>query len=57
VKKEAPVNFLIDPLDRRPTLRFADVMVHEWVGGKHACVNLIGVSPLVRLRVGALTVE
>jgi len=47
VKKEAPVNFLTDPLERRSTLRPADVMVYGWVGGKHACVdlNLLGVGP------------
>ncbi|GJZ35447.1 hypothetical protein Tco_0581264 [Tanacetum coccineum] len=33
VKKEAPVN----------------VLVFGWVGGKHACVDLTGVSPLVGL--------
>jgi hypothetical protein len=27
-----------------------DVMVHEWVGEKHACVDLTEVSPLVGLR-------
>ena len=36
------MNFLIDPLDRRSTFMFTDVMVYGWVGGKHACVNLIG---------------
>jgi len=51
VKKEAPVNFLTDPLDRRSTLRPAEVMVYGRVGGKHACVDLIGVSPLVGLGV------
>ncbi|GJR21241.1 putative reverse transcriptase domain-containing protein [Tanacetum coccineum] len=48
-KKEAPVNFLTDPLDGRSTLRPADVLVFGWVGGKHACVDLIGVSLLVGL--------
>ncbi|GJX36638.1 hypothetical protein Tco_0248195 [Tanacetum coccineum] len=48
-KKEAPMNFLTDTSDERSTLRPADVLVFEWVGGKHACVNLIGVSPLVGL--------
>ncbi|GJR20683.1 reverse transcriptase domain-containing protein [Tanacetum coccineum] len=47
--KEAPVNFLTDPSDGRSTLRPADVLVFGWVGGKHACVDLIGVSPLVGL--------
>jgi len=56
VKKEVPVNFLTDPLDRRSTARPADVMVYGWVGGKHACVDLTGVSPLVGLGVRPFTV-
>nr|GEW59619.1 hypothetical protein [Tanacetum cinerariifolium] len=48
-KKEVPVNFLTDPSDRRSTLRPADVLVFDWVGGKHACVDLTEVSPLVGL--------
>ena len=47
VKKDVLVNFLTDPLDRRSTLRPADVMMYRWVGGKHACVDLTRVSPLV----------
>jgi len=57
VKKEAPVNFLTDPLDRRSTLRPADVMVYGWVCGKHACVDLTEVSPLVGLGVRPFIVE
>ncbi|KAL4589776.1 hypothetical protein LXL04_002686 [Taraxacum kok-saghyz] len=49
-KKEAPVNFLTDPLEGRSTLRPADILVFGWIGGKHACVDLTGVSPLVGLR-------
>ncbi|KAJ0910633.1 putative exostosin [Helianthus annuus] len=45
-KKEAPANFLTDPLEGRSTLRPADILVFGWVGGKHACVDLTGVSPL-----------
>ncbi|MCI38670.1 auxilin-like protein, partial [Trifolium medium] len=56
VKKEAPVNFLTDPLEGRSTLRPADVLVHGWVGGKHACVDLTGVSPLVGLTTEDFTV-
>jgi len=56
VKKKAHVNFLTDPLDRRLTLRPADVMVYGWVGGKHACVDLTGVTPLVGLGVRPFTV-
>jgi len=56
VKKEAPVNFLTDPLDKRSTLRSADVMVYGCVGGKHVCVDLTGVSPLVGLGVGPFIV-
>jgi len=56
VKKEAPVNVLTDPLDRRSTLRPANVMVYGWVGGKHACVDLTGVSPLLGLGVRAFII-
>ena len=56
MKKEAHVNFLTDPLDRRSTLRPADAMVYGWVGGKHACVDLTRVSPLVGLGVRPFTV-
>ena len=49
-KKEAPVNFLTDPVEGRSTLRPADILVFGWAGGKHACVDLTGVSPLVGLR-------
>jgi len=50
-KDQAHVNFLTDPLDRRSTFRPTNVMVYGWVGGKHACVDLTGVSPLVKLGV------
>ncbi|KAJ0511787.1 putative exostosin [Helianthus annuus] len=49
-KKEAPVNFLTHPLEGRSTLRPADILVVGWEGGKHACVDLTGVSPLVGLK-------
>ncbi|GKB32178.1 hypothetical protein Tco_0871579 [Tanacetum coccineum] len=49
-KKEAPVNFLTDPLEGRSTVRPADILVFGWAGGKHACVDLTRVSPLVGLR-------
>jgi len=51
VKKEALVNFLTDPLNRRSIFRPAYVMVYGWVRGKHACVDLTEVSPLVGLGV------
>lgn len=47
VNKEAPVNFLSDPLDERLTHRPTNIMVYEWIRGKHACVNLFKVSTLV----------
>jgi len=50
------VNFLTDSLDRRSTLRLADIMVYGWVGGKQACVDLTEVSPLVGLGVRPFTV-
>ncbi|MCI29381.1 auxilin-like protein, partial [Trifolium medium] len=56
VKKEAPANFLTDPLEGRSTLRPANVLVYGWVGEKHACVDLTGVSPLVELTTGDFTV-
>ncbi|KAL6545127.1 hypothetical protein OROHE_009792 [Orobanche hederae] len=56
VKKEAPVNFLTDPHEGRSTLRPADVLVYGWEEGKHACVDLTGVSPLLSLRDGSFTV-
>ncbi|KAJ0483535.1 putative exostosin [Helianthus annuus] len=49
-KKEAPVNFLTDPLEGRSTLRPADILGFGWEEGKHACVDLTGVSPLVGLK-------
>ncbi|KAK2400699.1 hypothetical protein QL285_050372 [Trifolium repens] len=45
-------SFLTDSQEGRSTLHLADVMVYGWVGGKHACVDLTGVSPLVGLGVG-----
>ena len=44
------MNFLTDPREGRYTLRPADILVFGWAGGKHACVDLTGVSPLVGLR-------
>ncbi|PNX63430.1 auxilin-like protein [Trifolium pratense] len=44
------MNFLTDPQEGRSTLRPTDVLVYGWTGGKHACVDLTGVSPLVGLR-------
>ena len=56
VKKEAPVNFLTDPSEGRSTLRPADILVFGWTGGKHACVDLTCVSPLVGLGNGVFRV-
>jgi len=55
-KKEAPVSFLSDPAEGRSTLRPADVLIYGWVGGKHTCVDLTGVSPLVGFGNGVFTV-
>lgn len=49
MKKETFVNFLTDPLDRRLTLRPADVMMSEWTGGKLTYVDSTEVLPLVGL--------
>nr|GEY79590.1 putative reverse transcriptase domain-containing protein [Tanacetum cinerariifolium] len=56
-KKEAHVNFLIDPSDGRSTLRPTDGLVFGWVRGKHAFVDLTGVSPLVGLSGSGFTVS
>ncbi|GJW20264.1 hypothetical protein Tco_0030886 [Tanacetum coccineum] len=45
--KDSPIRH---PLEGRSTLRPADILVFGWAGGKHACVDLTGVSPLVGLR-------
>ncbi|KAM0042734.1 putative exostosin [Helianthus debilis subsp. tardiflorus] len=50
-KKEAPVNFLTDPLEGGSTLRPTDILVFGWIGGKHVRVDLTGVSPLLGLGV------
>ncbi|KAJ0824476.1 hypothetical protein HanRHA438_Chr17g0792831 [Helianthus annuus] len=41
---------LPDPLEGRSTLRSADVLVFDWAGVKHVCVDLTEVSLLVGLR-------
>jgi hypothetical protein len=51
------VNFLTDPLEGRSTLRSADILVYGWVGGKHACVDLTGVSSLVGLTTEDFTIR
>ncbi|KAL5704885.1 hypothetical protein ACHQM5_023249 [Ranunculus cassubicifolius] len=48
-KKEAPVNFLTNPQEGRSMPIPADVLVYRWIGGRHACVDLTGISPLVGL--------
>nr|GFB57902.1 auxilin-like protein [Tanacetum cinerariifolium] len=55
-KKEAPVNFLTDTSDGRSTLKPTDVLVFGWVRGKHACVDLTEVSPLMGLSSQGFTV-
>ncbi|RHN39747.1 hypothetical protein MtrunA17_Chr8g0347241 [Medicago truncatula] len=56
VKKDGHVIFLTDSLDRRLKYGLANVMFYGLVGGKHVCVDLIGISPLVRLGVKAFMV-
>lgn len=50
MKKEMSVNFLTDPHKGRLILTITNILVCEWVEGKHTCVNLTNVSPLVGLR-------
>jgi hypothetical protein len=56
VKKETSVNFLTDPLDGKTTLRSVGVLMYGWVGGRHTCVRLTEVLPLMRLRTWSFTV-
>ncbi|KAF5193093.1 hypothetical protein FRX31_017319, partial [Thalictrum thalictroides] len=53
---EAPVNFLTDPNEGRSTLRPADILVYNWSEGNHACVDVIGASPMVGLGTGIFEV-
>nr|GEX26858.1 putative reverse transcriptase domain-containing protein [Tanacetum cinerariifolium] len=48
-QERSPCELLTNPSDGRSTLKSANVLVFKWVEGKHACVDLTGVSPLVRL--------
>jgi hypothetical protein len=57
VKKEASVNFLTDPQEKRLIVHPMNVMVHGWVRGKHVCVDLTGVSTPVTLGVGHFTLK
>ncbi|GKB95645.1 hypothetical protein Tco_0981782 [Tanacetum coccineum] len=54
-QKRGTCEFL-DRSDGRSTLRPAEVLVFGWVGGKHACVDLTGVSPLLGLSSRGFTV-
>jgi hypothetical protein len=56
VKKEMLGNFLFDQIDERSTLRSPYVIVYGCLVGKHVCVNLIEISPLVELGSGNFTV-
>lgn len=47
ITKERGACELFDPPHRRSTLKPANVMVHRCVEGKHVCVDLTRVSPLV----------
>jgi hypothetical protein len=45
---------LLDLSIRGELLRLADVLVCGWAAGKHACVNLTKVFPLVELTIESL---
>lgn len=47
MEKKAFVSFLIDLQKERSTLKPKVIMVCRCIEGKHACVNLTEVSPLV----------
>jgi hypothetical protein len=45
---------LLDLSIRGELLRLANVLVYEWAAGKHACLNLTEVFPLVELMIVSL---
>jgi hypothetical protein len=55
VEKKAHVSFLTNPQEGRSSVRPANIMVNGWGGGKHACVNLTRISPLIGLRTETFT--
>jgi hypothetical protein len=55
-KERGTCELLTDPQEGRSILRLTNVLVHGWVGGKHACVDLTGVFPLVGLGTRDFTV-
>lgn len=57
VKKETTVNFLIVPQEGGLTFSPTNILVYEWIGGKHACIDLTDIFPLVGLRTEDFTVE
>ncbi|GJW91675.1 hypothetical protein Tco_0169228 [Tanacetum coccineum] len=50
VRKEAPIGFLSkDGKDLRP----ADLLLFNWIQGKDACLDVIGISPFAGMRVNS----
>lgn len=56
-KKRVICEFLNCSHEGRSTLRSTDVLVYEWVEGKHTCMDLCEVSPLVGPRTGDFIVR
>lgn len=52
MKNEALIHFLTYPFDYRPLLRLPDVLIYNWLEGKHACVDVIGFSLMVGFGAG-----
>lgn len=45
-KKKAPINFHIPQDEFGSTLKIADMLMHNWNGGRHASVDLNEIYPL-----------
>lgn len=45
-REKTPINFLINP-SNRSSIWNAHVLIHNWLEGKHKCVDVTGVSSMV----------
>jgi hypothetical protein len=53
-KREGDACEILDLSIRGELLRLANVLVYEWAAGKHACLNLTEVFPLVEFMIVSL---
>lgn len=51
------MNFFTEPQEEKSTFMLSDILVYEWIGGKHEFVDLTGTFLQGRLRTKNLTDE